>query len=72
VQQLGKLRKASESVATKYQKAGSAGSGGVFAEMQGSDLLRSGLDKRRGAVMPEDAANTTGNWGLDATESWQR
>ncbi len=70
VQQLGKLRKATESVAVKYQKTATEKGGGLFSEMQSSDLLKSGLDKRRGAVMPEDTTSTT-NWGPDCTASWQ-
>mmetsp|Transcript_45854 Transcript_45854/g.92536 ORF Transcript_45854/g.92536 Transcript_45854/m.92536 type:complete len:331 (-) Transcript_45854:171-1163(-) len=79
VQQRSKLRKASDSVASKYQKPseGSAGgSGGVFSSMQESSLLNSlqgNLDKRRkGIAGGDDTVNNTGNWGVDDTEaSWQ-
>jgi serine/threonine protein kinase len=80
VTQRSKLRKASDSVATKYQKpaegrgGGGGGGGGVFSSMQESSLLtnlQDNLGKRRKDIVGgEDTVNNTGNWGVDDQESW--
>ena len=71
-EQRGKLRKPSESVAAKFQKAASVGGGGLFGEMAGSDLLRQNLMARRRDISGhDDTVNATVNWGVDVTESWQ-
>jgi len=74
VQQRSKLRKAADSVASKYQKpskSSAGGSGGVFSSMQESSLLNSlqdNLDKRRKDIAgDDDTVDNTSKWSVDDT-----